>query len=115
MSTPAVHSMPAVYRDLYARNARLSVPCQVCLAHCALCLCDGARMCGVGLCRGPPARTEHQKSMSRTSQKQKHGFRSTTIPAVIDGSSSLRSPSKLRARWGLIPIEPTPFPGNPAP
>ena len=34
---------------------------------------------------------------------------------ISSGSSSLRSPSKLRARWGLIPIEPTPLPGSPAP
>ena len=34
---------------------------------------------------------------------------------ISSGSSSLRSPSKLRARWGLIPIEPTQLPGSPAP
>ena len=43
------------------------------------------------------------------------GLNPRPVGSSRDGSSSLQSPSKLRARWGLIPIEPTPLPGSPAP
>ena len=65
------------------------------------------------------ARSRHRASV-REREEVVVGMRSLgSIPRTVgrsrDGSSRLRSPSKLRARWGLIAIEPTPLPGSPSP